>query len=144
MTTAKVDPRGLRFAAAITAVVLAAVLVLPSGPREVLLGLQLAVFAPGAFVGLGASPYGWVFRSLVRPRIAPPTELEDSAPPQFAQAVGFGFALIALLGFVLGATWLGYAATTAALIAALLNAAIGFCLGCELYLTTKKIARSIA
>lgn len=132
---ARIDPRGPRFAATLTTVVLAAVLITGSGW---LLAAQAVVFALGAFAGLGRSPYGWLYRTLVRPRLAPPTETEDAGPPRFAQGVGFGFALIGTLGYLGGASWLGLAATGCALAAAFLNAAFGYCLGCELYLLLRR------
>ncbi|MFB8180877.1 DUF4395 domain-containing protein [Streptomyces sp. NPDC055966] len=127
----RVDPRGPRFAAALTTLVLLLVLVTGSG---VLLAAQGAVFALGAVLGLRWSPYGWLYRRLVRPRLGPPQELEDERPPRFAQAVGLGFAVVGAAGYLSGATWLGIAASAAALAAAFLNAAFGYCLGCELYL----------
>ena len=36
-------------------------------------------------------------------------------------------------------TWLGMAATAAALVAAFLNGVFGFCLGCEVYLLFRRI-----
>jgi len=132
---AAIDPRGPRFAATLTSVVLAVVLITNSGW---LLAAQTVVFALGAFAGLGRSPYGWLYRTLVRPRLQPPTELEAAAPPRFAQGVGFGFALVGTLGYLTGATWLGIAATGLALAAAFLNAAFGYCLGCEMYLLLRR------
>ncbi len=133
-----VDPRGLRVAAGITAVVVALVLVLPSPAREILLGLQVLVFATAAFVGLGYSPYSTFYKLVIRPRIGAPAELEDSRPPRFAQLVGFSFTAVALVAFLAGATTVGLVATAFALIAALLNASIGLCLGCELYLVLRR------
>ncbi|MHA6764365.1 DUF4395 domain-containing protein [Streptacidiphilus sp. PAMC 29251] len=130
-TPAAIDPRGPRFAATLTSVVLAVVLITGSGW---LLAAQTLVFAIGAFAGLGRSPYGWLYRRFVRPRLQPPVELEAAAPPRFAQGIGFGFALIGTLGYLTGTTWLGIAATGLALAAAFLNAAFGYCLGCEVYL----------
>jgi hypothetical protein len=127
----EVDPRGLRFAALITAVVLAVVLVTESA---VVLAVQAVIFAIGAFAGVQRSPYALVFRSLVRPRLGPPAETEDSRPPQFAQAVGLAFALVGLVGFVTGVTVLGLVAVGFAFAAAFLNAAFRLCLGCEVYL----------
>ena len=75
----------------------------------------------------------------MRPRIGPPAELEDARPPRFAQAVGLGFAVLALIGFGLGAPDLGFIAVAFALVAALLNASIGLCLGCELYLALHRL-----
>jgi hypothetical protein len=132
---AAIDPRGPRFAATLTSVVLAIVQITGSGW---LLAAQTAVFALGAFAGLGRSPYGWLYRAFVRPRLGPPAELEAAAPPRFAQGVGFGFALVGTLGYLTGATWLGIAATALALAAAFLNAAFGYCLGCELYLLLRR------
>ena len=135
----QVDPRSMRVAAAITTVVLALVLVTPSPVSIALLIAQTAVFAIGAFVSLKASPYSIVYARLVRPRIGPPAELEDARPPRFAQAVGLGFAVLALIGFGLGAPDLGFIAVAFALVAALLNASVGLCLGCELYLALHRL-----
>jgi Domain of unknown function (DUF4395) len=132
----EIDPRGPRFAALITTAVLAVVLVTGS---VWLLAVQAAVFAVGAVFGLRHSPYGLLYRRLVRPRLGPPAELEPEAPPRFAQAVGLVFAAVGVAGYAAGLTWLGAAATAAALAAAFLNAAFGFCLGCEMYLLIRRI-----
>jgi hypothetical protein len=113
-------------------------LVLPVRVGVVLLGLQTIVFALGAFGSLQRAPYGLLFAKAVRPRIGAPAELEDARPPRFAQLVGFLFLVVALAGFLTGATVLGYVATAFALIAALLNATVGFCLGCEMYLALRR------
>lgn len=126
-----VDPRGLRFAAALTALVLALVLVTGNGW---LLAAQAIVFALGA---VDQSPYGLLFRRFVRPRLGP-AEPEDARPPRFAQAVGLVFAVTGVVGFAFGSTVVGLAATAAALTAAFLNAAFGICLGCELYLLFRR------
>src|SRR5690606_29127926 len=124
---------------AITTVVLAVVLLLaPSVWATGLLAVQAAIFAVGATRGIGRTPYSWAFRTFVRPRLAAPAHLEDAAPPRFAQGVGLGFALVGLVGFVTGLDVLGLVATGFALAAALLNAAFGFCLGCELYLLIRR------
>jgi hypothetical protein len=123
----------------LSTVVLALVLVTPPPVSIALLIAQTAVFAISALVSLKASPYSFVYARLVRPRLGPPVELEDARPPRFAQAVGLGFAVLALLGFVLGAPDLGLIAVAFALVAALLNASIGLCLGCELYLALHRL-----
>lgn len=127
----RLDPRGPRFAAVLTTLVLLVVLATGSG---VLLAAQAVVFALAAILGMRHSPYGWLYRRLVRPRLGPPRELEDERPPRFAQAVGLSFAVVGAAGYLSGATWLGITASAAALMAAFLNAAFGYCLGCELYL----------
>jgi disulfide bond formation protein DsbB len=138
-TPTRIDPRGPRFAATLTTVVLAIVLVTaPSTTATVLLVVQTVLFAAGALGGVQRTPYAWLFKRLVRPRLGAPTELEDAEPPRFAQTVGLAFALVALAGFGTGVTFLGLVATGFALAAAFLNAAFGFCLGCELYLLARR------
>jgi Domain of unknown function (DUF4395) len=132
----EIDPRGPRFSAFITTVVLAVVLVTSS---VWLLAAQAVVFAAGSVFGLRYSPYGLLYRRLVRPRLGPPAELEPETPPRFAQGVGLAFAVIGVAGYASGLTWLGVAATAAALVAAFLNAVFGFCLGCEMYLLIRRI-----
>ncbi|MEU9336116.1 DUF4395 domain-containing protein [Streptomyces sp. NPDC048290] len=131
-----IDARGPRFGAAVTSVVLAAVLVTGSGW---LLAWQTLAFALGTAGGVARSPYGWVFRRFVRPRIGPPTAFEPPQPPRFAQAVGLGFALLGLTGYAVGPQWLGLSATGAALAAAFLNAVFGYCLGCEAYVLARRM-----
>jgi hypothetical protein len=130
-----VDVRGPRFAAWVTGAVLALALLLGSGE---LVAVQAAVFAVGAFAGLRYAPYGLLFRLLVAPRLGPVREREPEAPPRFAQLVGLLFAVVGAAGYLLGAPVLGAVATGMALVAALLNAATGFCLGCELYLLARR------
>ena len=136
---AGIDPRGPQLTAGITAVVLVAVLLLPSPWAAVLTGVQAVLFAIGATRGVQHTPHAWLFRSVVRPRLAPPEDLEDSAPPRFAQVVGLGFALVALVAFATGGTLLAQVAIGLALVAALLNAVFRLCLGCELYLLFKRL-----
>ena len=135
------DPRGPRVSALITTVVLAAVLVTGSAW---LLAAQALVFAVGAVFGLRYSPYGFLFRKVIRPRLGPPDDLEPEAPPRFAQAVGLVFALAGVAAYATGLTWLGLAATAAALVAAFLNGVFGFCLGCEMYLLIRRFRPALA
>ena len=132
----KIDPRGQRFAAALTALVLVAVLITSS---VWLLAAQAVVFGIGAVLGLKYAPYGLIYRWLVRPRLGPPQELEDEAPPRFSQFVGLVFSIIGVIGYAAGVTPLGVAAAALALAAAFLNAAFGLCLGCEMYVLIRRI-----
>ena len=136
----QIDPRGPRFGAAITTVVLAVILLtIPSTVAVVLLAIQTAVFALGAFVGLQAQPYGILYRKLVAPKLGKPSELEAVEPPQFAQLVGFLFAATGLIAILAGADLVATIAVGFALGAAFLNAVFNFCLGCEMYLIGKRI-----
>ena len=136
---AGIDPRGPRFTAAVTAALLLVVVVLAvaGGVAAVaawaLLTVLSAIFAWSAIAGVRRHPFGLVFKRFIRPRLGRPDELEDPRPPTFAQAVGFA---VTIAGVVLGALGVTAAVPIAAglaFIAAFLNAAFGFCLGCQLY-----------
>lgn len=134
-----IDPRGTRFSASVTSVVLAlVVLTTPGLVATLLITVQTLVFALGALFGPSAQPYGWVFKRFIRPHLGPPAELEESLPPQFAQAVGLGFALAASVSMLIGWTTGVWLFAGGALVAALLNAVFGFCLGCEIYLRVRR------
>lgn len=142
MSAELIDPRGPRFGAAITsALSLTAFGIALSGtngydsayPVIVLLTVLFSwsVFSPKTH------PYGLIFKKLVRPRLSTPSELEDARPPQFAQKIGLGFALLGLVGFwfapVLVAVSAGFI-----FFAAFLNAFFNYCLGCQMYLGLKR------
>ena len=136
-----IDPRGPRLGAWLTSFVLVVTLLISTAPTAagLLLAAQAVVFALGS---RGKSPYQLVFSKLVRPRLDPPAELEDAAPPRFAQVVGLLFAVGGAVSFLAGAQLAGQVFTGFALVAALLNAAVGLCLGCELYLIFKRLTTS--
>ncbi|WP_350347008.1 DUF4395 domain-containing protein [Agromyces sp. G08B096] len=132
-----IDPRGPRFGAAITSVLLLVDVVLGVAGAAlaawILLAVIAALFLWGAIAGVGRTPWSVLYRRLVQPRLAPATEREDPRPPTFAQGVGFA---VTVAGVVLGAFGLASAvpiAAALAFIAAFLNAAFGLCLGCRLY-----------
>jgi hypothetical protein len=137
-TAVVIDARGPRFSAAITVVVLASALATQS---LVLIAFQLAVFLIGATKGPQFTPYAFLFKSLIKPRLKSDFVTEDVRPPQFAQAVGLVFAAIAFAGLVSGATIVFTIATGFALAAAFLNAAFNYCLGCEFYLILLRASR---
>ena len=126
-----IDARGPRFSATITALVLATALVTQNKWVLVAQGL---VFLIGATRGPQFTPYGLIFKNVIKPRLNKVAPTEDVRPPKFAQAVGFGFALVGSIGAFAGADIMFTVATGFALAAAFLNAAFNYCLGCEMYL----------
>ncbi len=139
--TGGIDPRGPRFTASVTAVLLAVVLVVSEPVATALVAVQALFFAIGVGMGVQRTPTGLFFRTLIRPRLTPPADLEDPAPPRFAQLVGLAFAVVALVGYLTGAVVVAQVAVGFALLAALLNAVFGLCLGCELYLLGARASR---
>ena len=130
-STTLIDARGQRFGAAITTAVLATAL---ATNNLWVIVAQAVVFAIGAFKGPQFTPYAFIYKSVVKPRLKGEVPIEDVRPPQFAQSVGLLFALTAIVGLVVGISPIFTVAVAFALAAAFLNAAFNFCLGCEIYL----------
>ena len=132
----QIDARGPRFSAAITTVVLAVALVTSN---IWVAAFQAVVFAIGAIKGPQFTPYAFIYRTLIKPRLKSPLRTEDVRPPQFAQSIGLLFALVALAGDATGTPVVFTVAVAAALAAAFLNAAFDFCLGCQVYLLLARL-----
>ena len=135
-----IDARGPRYTAAITTIVLSAALVTES---NLIIGFQFAVFLSAVLFGLRRSLYGFIYRNLIQPRLSGPVPSENEAAPRFAQLVGALFAATALLGGLTGNTTVFLIATSFALGAAFLNAAFGFCLGCQMYLILVRLRSAL-
>lgn len=156
-----IDPRGPRFVAGITAVLLLIDVFLGltglSTAREgdawlitsatlaervldpaFLLLLALALLFLWAVVSPRTAPWGALYRAVVAPRLSPPRELEDPRPPRFAQGVGLFVTALGLVLQLLGVPWALTIAAAAAFVAAFLNAVFGLCLGCQLYLLLQR------
>lgn len=149
-----VDPRGPRFAATITTLLLLVATFLgligtSSTAASVslaeraldpafLLTLVIALLFLWSAVSPATAPWGVLFRRFVRSRLAPPAELEDPRPPRFAQGVGLFVVTIGLVLHLIGVPWALPIATAAAFLAAFLNAAFAFCLGCQIYLLLQR------
>jgi hypothetical protein len=130
-STVLIDARGPRFGAAITTVVLAAALATGNAWFIV---VQALVFAIGAFKGPQFTPYAFLYKTVVKPRLKGEVPTEEVKPPQFAQRVGLLFAVVAIIGAATGLDLVFTVAVAGALGAAFLNAAFNFCFGCEIYL----------
>jgi hypothetical protein len=160
-TPAGIDPRGPRFAATITTALLLGATFLglvgistgrddgwsiataSVAQRALDAGFLLTVVIAALFLwsvlSPATAPWGVLFRRVVRPRLGAPGELEDPRPPRFAQGVGLFVVTIGLVLHLAGVPWALPIATAAAFVAAFLNAAIGLCLGCQLYLLLQRI-----
>jgi hypothetical protein len=135
-TPTLIDVRGPRFSATLTVIVLAIAL---ATQNVWVLALQGVVFAIGAIRGPQFTPYAFIFKRIVKPRLRGEVVTEDSRPPQFAQSVGFVFALVGLLGAAIGSVAVFSVAVGFALAAAFLNSVFNYCLGCEMYLLVLRI-----
>ena len=139
-----IDPRGPRFGAAITAVLMVLVIYLSLAPDTVDLALGIMIFSVSMFVfgtalGPAKHPYSYIYKYLVRPALKPPTALENATPVHFAQFVGLIVTGTGLVLQLLGVSYALPVAAAAAFTAAFLNAAFAYCLGCQMYLGLKRL-----
>ena len=131
-----IDARGPRFSAALTTIVLS--IALATSNIWIVIA-QAVIFAIGASRGPQFTPYAFIFRTIVKPRLKSAVISEDIRPPQFAQSIGLLFALAAITGSITGFTPIFVVAVSFALAAAFLNAVFNFCLGCEVYLLLLRV-----
>ena len=126
----RLDPRGVRFSAALTSVVLALVLVSSSGW---LAAAQAVVFGSARSPGCGSRPTACSTECCSRPGWVPPAEREDAAPVRFSQTVGLVFAVVAHGRLPVRAHRARARRHRVRAGGRPLNAVFGFCLGCEMY-----------
>lgn len=130
-TPRQIDPRGHRFGAAFSVVILAVAFLIN---QPILVAFVFAALAISAWFGTRYSILGrpWpVIRKLFK--IGPPHELESEFPPRFAQFLGAIALGLAVIAFVLGFSTLGWIFTAGVAGLQLTLAATGYCLGCRLY-----------
>ncbi len=127
----RIDPRGHRFGAGLSVVILVAGFVA---------GLPIVVPLIGVALGVSAF-FGTRWSILGRPwpivrhalRLGAPAELESEFPPRFAQLLGFVGLTLATGLFAVGLGAGGWLLAGAVAALQTLLAATGYCLGCRLY-----------
>ncbi|SEJ09877.1 DUF4395 domain-containing protein [Demequina mangrovi] len=140
MNDIQIDPRGPRFSAFFQlAFSVSALLVGANVGGVVIMAVLLALFIPGAIIGPQATVQGWIFRTAVRPRLAPPAETESFRPPRFAQQMGLTFSTLAVASGLLGWDPGFFLFTGFVTFASFLNSVFDLCLGCEIYLLFKRV-----
>jgi hypothetical protein len=126
----RIDPRGQRFGAGLSAVVLAIAFLTGQFWLAALVGLNLLVSSAfGSRFFLPGRPWPVIRRAL---RLGP-TEPEHEYPPRFAQGLGGVFVAIGTVVFVLGLPFGGWLLVGAVAGLQTLLATTGYCLGCKLY-----------
>lgn len=127
---APIDPRGPRTNQAVLATALVLGLVFN---QQWVAPLFAAVLVLGAAFGARYGPVLRFYSSVIKPRLSPPSELEDPRPPRFAASVGVVFLGGATLAFLLGADIVGWALVVIVAVLAGISAITGLCVGCEMY-----------
>ena len=125
-----IDPRGHRFGAGLSALLLVASFVAAWVP-----GVLLALLSIGtsAAFGLRWSIYGAIWRRIARAARLGKVEPEHEYPPRFAQTLGSLALVLALAAFGLRGDAIGWLLALAVAGLQGLLAVTGYCLGCRLY-----------
>ena len=126
-----IDPRGPRFNQAVLATALLGGFLFDWRP---VVPLFAAVLFLGAAFGPRYGPFLRLYAELVKPRLAPPTAMEDPRPPRFASAVGVVVLTLAGAAFLAGNAGIGWALALLVAVLAGLSATTGICVGCEIWL----------
>jgi hypothetical protein len=126
----KIDPRGHRFGAGLSALLLIASFVTGWVPGVILALLSIGTSA--AF-GLRYSIYGAIWRRMARALKLPKVEPEHEYPPRFAQTLGSTVLIVSLVAFAVGASTIGWLVALAVAGLQSVLAVTGYCLGCRLY-----------
>jgi hypothetical protein len=126
-----IDPRGPRFNQAVLTVGLLLGFLFE---WRVVVPVFAVVLALGAAFGPRYGPFLRLYAEFLKPRLAPPKELEDPRPPRFAAAVGVLFLVASTVAFLAGAPTLAWGLALVVAVLAGLAATTGICIGCEMYL----------
>lgn len=132
-----VDPRQPRFGQAITGTALLLAFVLDA---PVVIPVIGGILAAASLLGPSANVYAWLYRGAKRAfQLPPPTELEEAAPPRFANTLGFVFLTVASVAlYAFGARTVTWALALVVSALALLAATTGLCVGCEAYVIARR------
>ena len=125
-----IDPRGHRFGAGISAIVL--VVAALTGTTWLVAIALVSIGASAAF-GSRYSIYGVIWRRIAAAAGLRKVPAEHEYPPRFAQVLGSLALTLALIAFAVGATTIGWVLALAVAGLQSLLAVTGYCLGCRLY-----------
>ena len=125
-----IDPRGHRFGAGVSAIVLI-LATLTQTPW--LVALVLVSIGVSAAFGLRWSIYGAIWRRIVAVAGLGRTEPEHEYPPRFAQTLGSVALVLSLIAFLAGATTVGWIFALGVAGLQTLLGLTGYCLGCRMY-----------
>jgi hypothetical protein len=144
MKIEQLDPRGPRFGAGISSILMLLVIYLSLDPASessalLVMGFAVVMFTCGSILGPARHPYSYLYKYTLRKFLKAPAYLEPATPVHFAQVIGL---VITGLGLGLGLLGVPYAlpiAAAAAFMAAFVNAVFAYCIGCQMYLGLKRL-----
>lgn len=115
-----------------TGVVIGTGIYLVTGSALVLAAIAYG-FAARVLAGPTLSPLAQFATRIVAPRLTAYERLVPGPPKRFAQAIGATFSLAALAAHTVGLSTAAMVLMSLLLVAASLEAALGFCLGCTIF-----------
>jgi hypothetical protein len=144
MKIEQLDPRGPRFGAGISSILMLLVIYLSLDPASeqvalTVMGFAVLMFTFGSLLGPAKHPYSYLYKYTLRRFLKAPAYLEPATPVHFAQVIGL---VITGLGLTLGLLGTPFAlpiAAAAAFMAAFVNAVFAYCIGCQMYLGLKRL-----
>jgi hypothetical protein len=144
MKIEQLDPRGPRFGAGISSILMLIVIYLSLDPASEgialgVMGFAVVMFTFGSVLGPARHPYSYLYKYTLRKFLKAPAYLEPATPVHFAQIIGL---VITVLGLTLGIFGVPYAlpiAAAGAFMAAFVNAVFAYCIGCQMYLGLKRL-----
>ena len=126
-----IDPRGQRFGAGFSAVLLAAAIVLNAPIVALLIAIALGVSAAfGSKYWILGRPWPTIRRLF---KLGPPSSPEPELGPRFAQGFGFIVLVVGLVLIAVGVPLLGWLLAGAVAALQTVLAVTGICIGCMLY-----------
>lgn len=144
MKIEQLDPRGPRFGAGISSILMLLVIYLSLDPASeqvalTVMGFAVLMFTFGSLLGPAKHPYSYLYKYTLRKFLNAPAYMEPATPVHFAQVIGL---VITGLGLTLGLLGIPFAlpiAAAAAFMAAFVNAVFAYCIGCQMYLGLKRL-----
>jgi hypothetical protein len=144
MKPGQLDPRGPRFGAGITSVLMLIVIYLSLDANTIDAALSVMVFAVVMFVfgstlGPAKHPYSYLYKFTLRKFLKTPSFLEPAKPVHFAQVIGLVVTGSGLALHFIGVPNALPVAAALAFLAAFVNAVFAYCIGCQMYLGLKRL-----
>lgn len=144
MNSGQLDPRGPRFGAGITAVLMLLVIYFSLEEATVptavaILSFSVLMFTFGSTLGPAKHPFSYLYKFTLRKFLKAPTFLEAAQPVHFAQVIGLIVTGSGLALHFLGVPNALPISAAIAFLAAFINAVFAYCLGCQMYLGLKRL-----
>jgi hypothetical protein len=144
MKPGQLDPRGPRFGAGITSMLMLIVIYLSLESSTIDLALavmtfSVVMFVLGSTLGPAKHPFSYLYKFTLRKFLKEPSFLEPAKPVHFAQVIG-----LAVTGSGLALHFIGVPnalpiSAALAFLAAFVNAVFAYCIGCQMYLGLKRL-----